>query len=137
MADVEKLERLERQVEFIIDQQAQFSVSIQKLQESQVKADERMTRIENVMVRCYEDTGTKLNALIDSKARLECVVGRAYKDTSAKLSALIDAQTRLDNVVARNYEDTTTKLSALIDAQVRMEHWSLITTKTLPQRWAH
>src|SRR5260370_863034 len=113
-----EVERIEGQVEFIIDQQAQFFVNIQKLQESHVKADERMTRIENVMVRFYEDTSTKLNVLIDAQVRLEDVVARNSEDTSAKLSALIDSQMKLSQAQHRTdgrLVKTDERLDSLID----------------------
>lgn len=63
-------DEFERKMEFIIEQQAQFSVDIQQLREVQAKAEERMTRLEGIVVRMYEDTDAKFNALVDSQLRL-------------------------------------------------------------------
>jgi hypothetical protein len=41
--------KLEERIEFIVEQQAQFSISIQRLEEAQANADKRMTRLEGIM----------------------------------------------------------------------------------------
>ena len=82
--------KLEERIEFIVEQQAQFSVGIQQLQEAQANADKRMTRLEGIMVRFYEDTGTKINALIDAQMR-----------TDQKLAATDDRLNVFINVVER------------------------------------
>lgn len=57
-------EELQKKVEFIIEQQAQLVVN-------QGKADERMTRLETIVVRLYEDTEAKINSLVDAQMRTE------------------------------------------------------------------
>jgi hypothetical protein len=82
--------KFEERIEFIVEQQALFSVGIQQLQEAQANADKRMTRLEGIMVRFYEDTGTKINALID-----------AQMHTDQKLAATDDRLNVFINVVER------------------------------------
>ncbi len=74
-------EEWERQVEFIVSQQAQFSADIQRLNELHEQADVRLTRLEKIIVGLHQDTENKLNALAE--------------DTNAKFNALIDSQMRL------------------------------------------
>jgi len=100
--------KLEERIEFIVEQQAHFAVDIQLLKERlddfQTKSNERMTRLENIMVRFYEDTGTKINALIDAQMR-----------TDQKLAATDDRLNVFINVVERfitNGGKTTSKTSA-------------------------
>lgn len=83
--------KLEERIEFIVEQQAQFSVSIQQLQEAQSSADKRMDRLENIMVRFYEDTGAKLNALIDAQMRTD----QRLAETNDRLNVFIDVVERL------------------------------------------
>ena len=57
-------EEMQKRMKFIIEQQARLVVN-------QEKADERLTRLENIVVRFYEDTETKMGALIDAQVRTE------------------------------------------------------------------
>ena len=78
-------EDMQKKMEFIIDQQAQLVVN-------QEKADERLTRLENVVVRFYEDTGAKFNALIDAQMRTDSRMGQLTE----KMTELAEAQVRTD-----------------------------------------
>ena len=82
--------KVEERIEFIVEQQAQFSVSIQRLEEAQVRADKRMTRVEDIMVRFYEDTSTKINALIDAQLRTD----QRLAETNDRLNVFIDVVER-------------------------------------------
>src|SRR6266478_1354313 len=82
--------KLEERIEFIVEQQAQFTVSIQRLEEAQENADKRMTRLEGIMVRFYEDTGTKINALIDAELRTD----QKLAETDDRLNVFIDVVER-------------------------------------------
>lgn len=81
--------KLEERIEFIVEQQAHFSVDIQLLKERlddfQTKSNERMTRMENIMVRFYEDTGTRINALIEAQFRTD----ERLSETNDRLNVLI------------------------------------------------
>lgn len=82
--------KLDERIEFIVEQQAQFSVSIQQLQEAHANADKRMTRLENIMVRFYEDTSTKINALIDAQMRTD----QKMAETDDRLNVFINVVER-------------------------------------------
>ncbi len=86
--------KLEERIEFIVEQQAHFAVDIQLLKERlddfQTKSNERMTRLENIMVRFYEDTSTKINALIDAQMRTD----QKLAATDDRLNVFIDVVER-------------------------------------------
>ena len=82
--------KLEERIEFIVEQQAQFSVSIQRLEGAQANADKRMTRLEGIMVRFYEDTGSRINALIDAQLRTD----QRLAETNDRLNVFIDVVER-------------------------------------------
>lgn len=82
--------KLEERIEFIVEQQVQFSVGIQKLQAAQASADKRMTRLENIMVRFYEDSSTKMHALIDAQMRTD----ERLAETSDRINVFINAVER-------------------------------------------
>ncbi|MDQ3651794.1 MAG: hypothetical protein M3458_16260 [Acidobacteriota bacterium] len=60
-------EERQRQMDFILNQQAQFVTDIQSLQEAHVAAEKRMTRLESTVVKVYQETTSNLNALIESQ----------------------------------------------------------------------
>ena len=67
-------EEMQRTMEFILNQQAQITANIQKLQESQAKGEDRVTQIESLLARFaaatvkrFEYTDAKINALIDAQ----------------------------------------------------------------------
>lgn len=79
-------EKMRRNMEFIVEQQAQFVVDIQKLQESHAAADKRMTRIETALARGYQETTARINALIE----LQEGMVQAGQRTDERLNAFIN-----------------------------------------------
>lgn len=71
-------EEVQRKMNFIVEQQAQFASDIQQLQESQARTDqvvaqmgEVVTRLANVTHAGFNDVNAKINALVDSQIRTE------------------------------------------------------------------
>lgn len=97
-------EELQRMMEFIIQQQAQFSANMQmlsesqvkadgritKLEEAQLKADERMTRMENVVVNLANLTERRIEELVAAQKEL----ATAQKETDERLNILINTVER-------------------------------------------
>ncbi|MDT7809960.1 MAG: hypothetical protein QOJ70_3773 [Acidobacteriota bacterium] len=93
-------EEMQKTMQFIIEQQAQFTVNIQKLQESQAKTDDRVTVLESLVTR------------------LAAATVEGFKDTNAKINALVDAQIRTDENLNRTNEEVR-NLTAVVDRHFR------------------
>ena len=91
---------IERKMELIANQQAQFSAHIIELKELHVKAEARMTNLENVVLR-----------LVD-------VVETGFTTLTQRMNELATAQTFLDKRMAElaaSQTHTDQRLNALID----------------------
>lgn len=96
-------EEIQKTMEFILEQQAQFAANIQKLQEERMRDDSRIKRLEEsfqLLVKLAQSTDTRLETLETNMATLEITM--ATLETS--MAALADAQAHADE-----------RLSALID----------------------
>ena len=72
-------DNVQKRVDFIVEQQAQFVLNLEK-------ADERLTRLENIVANAYVDMRDRYNALVDAQLK-----------TEEKLGALADAQHRTED----------------------------------------
>ena len=96
-------EEMQKLMQFILEQQAQFAVNIQKLEEAQArseaahaKSEERIGRLEGAIVgvvdllgtltRAQERTDAKVNELTEKVTQLT----EAQKQTDERLNALIN-----------------------------------------------
>jgi hypothetical protein len=82
-------EEMQKTMEFIIEQQAQFAANIQKLQEERMRDDSRTKRLEEsfqLLVQLAQSTDARLDALESNMATL----AEAQTHTDERLSALID-----------------------------------------------
>ena len=102
-------EEIERKLNFIVEQQAQFASDIQQLQESQA-------RTEQVVVRTAETVALSAEA-----------VGQ----TAATVSQMGDILTRLANVTHAGFTEVNAKINALVDAQIRTEENNVRTQENL------
>lgn len=96
-------EEIQKTMEFILEQQAQFAVNIQRLQEEQLRETPRVTRLEDsfqLLVQLAETTDTRLDRHESNIGELEAnmvkleanmaVLAKAQAHSDARLSALID-----------------------------------------------
>jgi septal ring factor EnvC (AmiA/AmiB activator) len=96
-------EEIQRTMEFILEQQAQFASNIQRLQEERIRDNPRLNRLEEsfqLLVRLAENTDTRLDRLDSGTSALESNMAAL----EANMAALAAAQTHTDE-----------RLSALID----------------------
>jgi len=90
-------EEIERKMNFIVEQQAQFASDIQQLQESQ-------TRTEQVVAHTAEavtQTAVVVGQMGEVVTRLANVTHIGFNEVNAKLNALVDSQIRTEENIAR------------------------------------
>jgi hypothetical protein len=89
-------EDFEKRVEFILEQQVQFTVDMQQLRKSQAQTDQVVNRLAAVTLEGFKDVNTKIDALVDSQMRLQdsharLAESQAQRDESLKnLIAVVD-----------------------------------------------
>src|SRR6266496_2189851 len=96
-------EEIQKTMEFILEQQAQFAVNIQRLQEERVRDNPRLTRLEEsfqLLVQLAQNTDTRLDRIESTTTALESTTTAL----ESNMAALAAAQTHTDE-----------RLSALID----------------------
>ena len=76
---------LERKMAFILDQQAQFTMDIQQLRETQAETGNLVARLANVTLEGFKQVNSKINALVDFQINLS--------DSQARLA---DSQIKTD-----------------------------------------
>lgn len=99
-------EEIEKKMNFIVEQQAQFASDIQQLQESQARTEQVVARTEQVVARTAETVALSAEA-----------VGQ----TAVTVSQMGDILTRLANVTHAGFSEVNAKINALVDAQIRTE----------------
>ena len=96
-------EEMQRTMEFIVEQQAQFAANIQRLQEERIRDNPRLTRLEEsfqLLVQLAQTTDIRLDRLESNTFTLESTIFTL----ESNMAALAAAQTHTDE-----------RLSALID----------------------
>jgi DNA repair exonuclease SbcCD ATPase subunit len=89
-------EEIQKTMEFILEQQAQFAANIQKFQEERMRDDSRIKRLEEsfqLLVQLAQSTDTRLDTLETNMATLaeaQANLAEAQAHTDERLSALID-----------------------------------------------
>lgn len=80
-------EKIQRQMNFIVEQQAQFSVDIEKIQQSIGTLESVVTRLANASLNRLEENEEKIALLIDAQLRTEQKIEK-LTDSQQKLSEL-------------------------------------------------
>ncbi len=91
-------EELQSRVEFIIEQQAQFAVNMERLREAQEKAEARVGRVEGAIVTLVNMIGE---------------VVKAQKHTEAKVAELAESQKRMDAALIETNERLNTFIAVV------------------------
>jgi len=101
-------EERQRTMDFILQQQAQFAVGMQKLEEADTRASRRLDRLERTLVlmarrfrRERDDIQERMAALVDAQIRTEEATTK-MEDATAKME---DAVRSLTATTERNSND--------------------------------
>lgn len=92
-------EEMQKTMEFIVEQQAQFVVNMQKLEETQARSEERVGELEGAMVTVVNLVGQLAAAQERTDARLSQLateIAEAQKRTEA---ALAESSERLNSLI--------------------------------------
>ena len=128
-------EEIERKMNFIVEQQAQFASDIQQLQESQARTEQVVAHVAETVAQTTESvaqTAESVAQIVETVGQVGDVVTRlanvthvGFTDVNAKINVLIDAQIRTEenlNHTNMNFERTdenVRKLIAVVDRLVR------------------
>ena len=89
-------EEMQKTMEFILEQQAQFAVNIQRLQEERHRDHPRLARLEDsfqLLVQLAQTTDTRFDTVESNMGTLEsnmAALAAAQAHSEERLSALID-----------------------------------------------
>ncbi len=85
-------EKIQRQMDFIVEQQAQFSVDIEKIQRSIGTLESVVTLLANASLNRLEENEEKIALLIDAQLRTEQKIEKlteSQQSTDERLNAVI------------------------------------------------
>lgn len=88
-------EKLEKTIEFILSNQAQFTVDIQKLQESQKEGEKRTNILERVCLNLYNASVEQKNAIAEQNQAI-AEQTKNINQLSADVKELREGQTQTD-----------------------------------------
>jgi len=109
-------EEIERKMNFIVEQQAQFASDIQQLQESQTRTE-----------RLVAQTANSVAQTADAVAQ----TADAIAQTAGVVAETGEVVTRLARVTHAGFTDVNAKINALVDAQIRTEQNLMRTDKNV------
>ena len=95
---------MQKTMQFILEQQAQFAADIQKAQESQAETNQIVNRLAAATLTRFESTDTRISALSE--------------DVDAKFAALIDSQMRTEESIKKT-DEAVRNLTAVVDRYFR------------------
>lgn len=105
--------KMQRQMEFIVEQQAQFAAKIGQLEDGLARQSETVERLN----RAVELQGENVARLGENVERL----GENVERLVNVVERVVDTVARLAQVTTERFEETDRKLAALVDAQIRTE----------------
>jgi len=114
-------EEIERKMNFIVEQQAQFASDIQRLQESQARTEQVVAQTAETvdqMSEAVSQTAETVGQIGEVVTRLANVTHLGFTEVNAKLNALVDPQIRTEENVAPTNQNLTDFI-AVVDRRFR------------------
>src|SRR5262245_48799601 len=99
-------QEIERKMNFIVEQQAQFASDIQQLQESQARTEQVVAQTVAAVAQSAETVAQSAETVAQSAETVDQVV---------------EVVTRLASVTHAGFTEVNAKINALVDAQIRTE----------------
>ena len=109
-------EEIERKMNFIVEQQAQFASDIQQLQESQARTEQVVARTSETVAlsaAAVSQTAETVAQIGDVLTRLANVTHAGFSEVNSKINALVDAQIRTEGGLARTDENLKDFIAAV------------------------
>lgn len=104
-------EQFERRMEFLLQQQAQFSADMQRLQEAHLRLQESQQRLQEAQAK----TDERIGALVDVSLSL----AHHQEEIDRRLAAFISETNQRFQELAESQTHTDRRLDALIDIMRR------------------
>jgi hypothetical protein len=101
-------EKIQKQIEFIIEQQAQFASDIQQLREVQATTENLLGRLAAVTTAGFKEMTEKMTAIIDVQIQTQdslLQLAESQKRTDEKLAETNERLNSLINVVERHISE--------------------------------
>ncbi|CAN5588138.1 hypothetical protein BH20ACI3_BH20ACI3_41230 [soil metagenome] len=112
-------EELDRRIEFIIEQQAQFASDILQLREAQAQTEQIAAQTSQIVGQ----TGEIVGQTGEIVTRLARGTLEGFKDVNAKINSLVDSQIRTDENVRRT-DESLRNLIAVVDRYFSGPKWT-------------
>ena len=106
-------EEFERQKDFILNQQAQFSSDIIELKSGLTELRDGLAELRDIVTRLANVTLSSFDAVVNSQLRLQ-------EDFNQRTNALVDSQMKLSDRQDRATVETNRQIAALINSQAKL-----------------
>jgi len=93
-------DKIQKQVEFILNQQARFDANIGRLEEKNAQIQEKHAQLQDIVGRLAVTTAAGLEALVEAQIRTEVNISTLTDRTgrlTEKMTALAEAQAQTDD----------------------------------------
>ncbi|HEX8097754.1 MAG TPA: hypothetical protein VF507_06940 [Pyrinomonadaceae bacterium] len=85
-------DKVQKNMEFIVEQQAQFAANLQKVEERVTRVEDLVSRLAAVTSVGFKELGEKISALVDAQIRTE----ESVATVAEKMAQLTEAQAHTD-----------------------------------------
>lgn len=113
MSNEEFEKSLEKKIEFILEQQAQFASNIQQLGEAQATTENLLGRLAVVTTAGFKEMSEKVSAVIDAQIRTE--------DNVSGIAGIVSSLTENVSSLTQSVSSLTERMNELAEAQAHTD----------------